>query len=511
VRQSSEASAGLVIGEGRLSIEDVAAAARGAPVRLAPSVGPRLARARAAIERLAVEERPIYGLTTGLGAAVDTRLSADDLAAFQRRAVMARAVGVGDLLTTEEVRATLVVRLAGLARGASGISPTFVDTIVSMLDTGVIPQARRIGTLGEADLSPLAQLFLPLAGSGMALWRGELLPGPEALRRAGIPVPPFGAKDGIALINANAFGVALAAMAAHEAALAIEALTVAGALSLEAFRANLSPLEPRLVALRAAPGQADAARRVLALLDGSDLHEPEQSRRVQDPLSFRCLSPVHGVVFDRLAQARAAIEADLDGAGDSPALLGGTDEILSTVNFDTTAIALTLEGLGLAASHAAALSAFRTTKLMSSGVSGLPRFLTPHGGSRTGFATVQKTAAALEAEIRHLALPLGALTMPVADGVEDFAPMTPRIAEKTRAIAQRLALLAAVEFAVAGQALTMRGSFRLGRGTGAAFQFLRAHCPALDDDRPLGAEFQQIGEAILAGELQAVLREPAAS
>ena len=147
---------------------------------------------------------------------------------------------------------------------------------------------------------------------------------------------------------------------------------------------------------------------------------------------------------------------------------------------------------------------------MSSSVSGLPRFLTPHGGSRTGFATVQKTAAALEAEIRHLALPLGALTVPVADGIEDFAPMTPRIAEKTRAIAQRLALLAAVEFAVAGQALDMRGSFRLGRGTGAAFQFLRARCPALDDDRPLGAEFQQLGEAILAGELKAALLEPAA-
>ena len=80
------------------------------------------------VERAASGERKVYGLNTGLGAAVDTALKPHEVAAFQRQAVMARAVGVGDFIDTEEVRAALFVRLAGLAHGASGLSPKVAQT-----------------------------------------------------------------------------------------------------------------------------------------------------------------------------------------------------------------------------------------------------------------------------------------------------------------------------------------------------------------------------------------------
>jgi histidine ammonia-lyase len=244
----------------------------------------------------------------------------------------------------------------------------------------------------------------------------------------------------------------------------------------------------------------------LRLLAGSDLMDTKHARRVQDPLSFRCLAPVMGAAFDQLARAEAAIDADLNGAGDSPAVLPD-DEMLSTVNFDTTALALAFEGLGLALSHAAAISVFRIAKLMSPGFSDLPRFLTRHGGSRTGFATVQKTASALEAEIRHLASPLGAMTAPVADGVEDYAPMTPRIVEKTGDIVRRLVRLAAVELTVAAQAVDLRDGDALGTGTRRAHDFVRARVTALDEDRPSGPDFEQIAQAIMAGDLRAALAD----
>jgi histidine ammonia-lyase len=231
-------------------------------VRLAALVTTRLERARVVVDRLASGERAVYGLNTGLGAAVDTALTQDDIADFQRRVVMARAVGVGDFLTTHEVRAALFVRLAGIARGASGLSPAFEAVIRDMLDKRVHPRVRRIGTLGEADLAPMAQLFLVLVGEGEAELGGEIMPGGEALRRAGIVSPPFAPKDGIALLNANAFSVGLAALAHHDAELALEASIAAGALSLEGFRANLSPLDPRVSALRPAPGQLEGSRRL---------------------------------------------------------------------------------------------------------------------------------------------------------------------------------------------------------------------------------------------------------
>jgi len=104
-----------------------------APVRVAPAAAARLKRARRIVERFAKGEQAVYGLNTGLGAAVDTALATEQVAASQRQAIMARAVGVGDFLSTDEVRATLFVRLVGLAHGASGLSPAFVGLALAAL------------------------------------------------------------------------------------------------------------------------------------------------------------------------------------------------------------------------------------------------------------------------------------------------------------------------------------------------------------------------------------------
>ncbi len=451
--------------------------------------------------RVLARGESVYGLTTGLGAAVDTKLSPASIPAFQARAIKARAVGVGELLSTEEVRAILAARLVGICHGASGLSPALAETIVAMLNAGVHPLVRRIGSLGEADLSPLAQIFLPLANSGEAEFRGAILPGGEALAAAGIALPEFGPKDGLALLNANAQGVGLAALAVDAMHKALYAGFMAAGLSLEGFRANLSPLDDGLDRLRRMPGHIVGAGWLRAILAGSGLFEPDAARRVQDPLSFRCAAPVAGHAANAVAAASLAVENELASAPDSPAVLVERDLMLSSVNFDTTELALTLEAAGLALSHMATISAARIVKLMSPAISDLPRFLTRHGGSHSGFATTQKTAAALEAEIRHLALPLGAMTLPVADGVEDYAPMTPRIVEKTHAIARRLARLAAIELVVAAEAVDLRGAITLGRGTAMAHRFVRGHVARLDDDRPMGREYEALAQAIEAGDL----------
>ena len=470
-----------------------------APVVLHECVGLRLRAARAVVRRALERGDSVYGLTTGLGAAVDARLSSEAIPAFQARAIRARAVGVGEPLTTEEVRALLFARLVSICHGASGLSPALAETIAAMLNSGVHPVVRGIGSLGEADLSPLAQAFLPLIGAGEVEFCGRILPGAEAMSAAGIALPDLGPKDGLALLNANSQSAGLAALATDALSKALQASVVAGALSLEAFRANLSPLDADLATMRGTPGHSAGTDWLRALLAGSDLFEAGAARRVQDPLSFRCLAPVAGHASRAVAAARTVVEAELASVCDSPAVLAERDIMLSSVNFDTTELALTFEAAGLALSHLAATSAARIVKLMSPAMSDLPRFLTRHGGSHSGFATSQKTVAALEAEIRHLALPLGAMTLPVADGVEDYAPMTPAIVEKAHAIARRLTRLAAIELVVAAEAVDLRGEITLGRGTAAAHAFVRIHVARLDDDRPMGREYEALALAIEAG------------
>jgi histidine ammonia-lyase len=507
VQAHADGIATIVLGGGEAcTIDTIVAVARDfAAIKLDASVPSRLAAARAVVMGALERGEKVYGLTTGLGAAVDTRLSSDAIPAFQARAIQARAVGVGERFSIEEVRAMLAVRLVGICHGASGLSPVLAETIAAMLNAGVHPVVRRIGSLGEADLSPLAQAFLPLTGSGQVEFNGAILGGGEAMAAARIALPVLGPKDGLALLNANAQSVGLAALAVDAMNTALHAGFLAGALSLEGFRANLSPLDPGAGKLRMMPGHNAGVTRLSHLLRGSDLFEPGMARRVQDPLSFRCLAPVGGHAAQAAAAAGMAVDGELASAPDSPLVLVEREAMISTVNFDTTELALTLEAAGLALSHMAAISAARIVKLMSPGMSELPRFLTRHGGSHSGFATSQKTASALEAEIRHLALPLGAMTLPVADGVEDYAPMTPRIVEKTHAIAKRLTRLAAIELVVAAEAVDLRGKIRLGGGTAAAHRFVRRHVARLDDDRPMGREYEALALALEAGELIAAV------
>ena len=501
-RKKSPALGGhVVVGSARVAVATVARISRDdTKVELSPRARSRIVAERAAVERALAGNRPVYGLTTGLGAAVDTPLPPEDVAAFQTRALRARSVAVGPRVPREAVRAAMFARIVGMAAGGSGVSPAVLDRLVALLNAGIHPAVPAIGSIGAADLAPLAHLASALIGEGEAEFRGRLMPAAEALRGAGLEPVTLGPKDGLALINSNALSVGAGALVLHDAAGLLRALDVSAALALEGFRGNLSPLDPRAQRARPAPGQAAAADRLTALLAGSELWRADAPRRLQDPLSFRCIAPVHGAASDALGLAIDAAETELNGSGDNPLVLADEDRIISTGNFDVTALALRFEHLGLALTEAASLCGERSLKLLAPRFSDLPRFLTPRGGTRTGFATVQKTIAALDAEMRHLSLPVSLGVRGVADGVEDHASLLPQAVARLRAMLERLPFLVAIELVIAAQALDLR-PVHLGPPMRQAYGAIRALVPALDEDRAMGPEIERVAAEIAAGTL----------
>src|SRR5688572_29677522 len=86
----------VALGDRAIDIAAVVRIARDhAQVGFSKAAQARLSAARAVVERFAASDVPIYGLTTGLGAGVDTRLGPAEMGAFQARAIRARSVGVG--------------------------------------------------------------------------------------------------------------------------------------------------------------------------------------------------------------------------------------------------------------------------------------------------------------------------------------------------------------------------------------------------------------------------------
>ena len=492
------------------TVSDIAAIARrDAKVAISPEVERKIIAARAVVERYVAADQPVYGLTTGLGAGVDTRLAVDDLIAFQMRVPLARAVGVGTALPREAVRAMMAARVAGMAAGGSGVSLPVFSGLVAALNAGFHPVVPSLGSIGAADLAPLAHMGRALLGDGEAEVGGVVMAAGEALEMAGLEPLPIAPKDGHALVVANSLSVGKACLCLEDIERLFDWSLAAVALNFEAFRANVTAFDDRALAVRPAFGQREAAARLRDLLSGSSLLAEGAARRLQDPLSYRCTPQVWGALLHAIGEAREITEIELASSGDNPVVLADEGLILSHGNFDMTAFVLAWERLGQALAHCAAATAYRTMKIMSGPMSELPRFLTSLGPSRAGFAAVQKTVSALEAEIRHFAAPISLTPIPVADGVEDQASMAPSVLTKTEAIVERLRYLVAIELVASAQAVELRGvQGELGAGTQQAYRQIRELVSPLDEDRAQGSDFQRLSDFIATASFQkeAILR-----
>jgi histidine ammonia-lyase len=187
------------------------------------------------------------------------------------------------------------------------------------------------------------------------------------------------------------------------------------------------------------------------------------------------------------------------------------NEILSTGNFHTTALALALDTVALALAQTAALSASRAQRMLSERLTGLPANLTPRGPSASGFAPLTKTAQALATEIRLLANPASIDPRAGAEGVEDDASNAPLAVRKLADIIGCMTHILAIELIEAAQAVDLRKPARLGQGAALAYETVRNLVPPLDRDRPLGVEVERVAKALSDGALVAALRRSGAA
>ncbi len=493
-----------------LTPADVAAVAAGRPVAVTAEARERMSQSRAEVERALAENLPVYGLTTGLGERVVEPVAAERAAEQAVRIVRGRATAVGEPLPEAFVRAAMLARLNGLCAGGAGASPTLAEALAAMLNAGVHPVVPRTASIGAGDLCLLAHIGLVVMGEGEAALAGERLDGGEALRRAGIAAPTIGPGDGLALCNGSSVAAGLAALVVHAGDRLLDAAQIAAALSMEGFRASPTPIDAQVAGVHAAPGQEWEAAGLRELLRGGALLDGSRTRRLQDPLSYRCASHVHGSLRWILDMLATAVGAALNGAGENPVVLPD-GRILSTGNFHTPALAVALDATAVAVAQTAGPAAERPARLATARLSDLPANLSPAGDGRSGVAPLLKTAQALAVEIRHRAAPLAADPRTGADGVEDDSTNAAAAAMRVHEQLERLGRLVALELVCAAQAVDLAASGRLGHGTAAAHACVRELVPPIDDDRPLGVDVDLVArELVTSGRLRERVREAVA-
>lgn len=501
MRELKRAVRPVVIGGAPISLEDLRAVAAGAPVTLDPGVAARVAPSRALVERLLSRGETVYGVNTGFGELKSVRIADADLAQLQVNLLRSHASGMGPDLEPRIVRLMLALRAHSLSLGASGVRLALIQHIVRMIERDLLPAVPSRGSLGASgDLIPLSHLALGVIGEGEMRVDGRTVPIADVYRGAGMAPLPLEAKEGLALINGTQAMTAVGAAALIEAGQVLRGAHLACALSVEAARGSRSPFDPRVHRLRPHPGQADSARVLWALLEGSGiLASHAECGKVQDPYSIRCAPQVLGASIQAVRVARETVLTEVNSVTDNPLCFAAEGDVVSAGNFHGEPVAQALDYFAIGMAEVGALAERRTYLLLDAAKSGLPPFLAPNPGLETGLMIVQYLQAALVSENRMLAQPASVDSVPTSAGQEDHVSMGMHAALKALTLVRNVRRIIAGELLCAAQGIHTLRPLRSTRRLEAALDAVRSDVPPLTTDRRSDGDLALLDASIESG------------
>ena len=493
---------------GNTPLTDWRAIYRGADVHLAPDTLRAAARSADAVEAILARGEPIYGINTGFGKLASVRIEHEDLARLQRNIVLSHAAGVGPAMPVPVARLMLALKLASLARGASGVRPETLGLLAALLERGMTPVIPAQGSVGASgDLAPLSHMAAALIGVGEMIVDGVVRPAGEALAEAGLVPLTLGPKEGLALLNGTQFSTAYALAGLFEAEMLLQSALVAGALSTEAAKGSDTPFDPRIHALRGHRGQIETAAALRALMRGSGIRAShvKDDDRVQDPYCLRCQPQVMGAALDILRQAATTLEIEANGVTDNPLILVGDDgpEALSGGNFHAEPVAFAADMIALALCEIGSISERRTAMLVDPALSRLPAFLTKKPGPNSGFMIPQVTAAALVSENKQKAYPASVDSIPTSANQEDHVSMAAHGARRLMGMAENLTAVIGIEWLAAVQGCDFHDPLQSSQILEGARALIRARVPTLDEDRHFHPDMREAIDLVRAGALAA--------
>ncbi|KZE38587.1 histidine ammonia-lyase [Bhargavaea cecembensis] len=470
----------------------------GVEVKISNHAMERVRASRKRIEKQLKDGRVIYGVNTGFGKLSDVEIPEDDIAQLQLNLIRADVVGVGEPFSKQIVRAMMVLRANALAKGFSGIKEDTLQLLVDMINREVHPVVPCKGSVGASgDLAPLAHIAIVLLGEGRAEYNGEVLPGGEALKRAGLEPVTLQAKEGLALINGTQAMTANGVIGLNEAERLGLAADMAASLTMEALQGIITAFDNELLAVRPHKELEFVASRIRGWLDGSKRITSQGQIRMQDAYSIRCIPQVHGASWQSLQYVEDRLNVEMNSATDNPIILEN-GEVISGGHFHGQPIALAMDFMKVGAAEWANISERRIERLINPQLSGLSPFLAKDPGLETGLMVAQYAAAALVSENKVLAHPASVDSIPTSANQEDHVSMGTIGSRQVREIIHNSARVIAIEMICASQAIYLEQvENQLAPATRTYLKKIREICPPLDGDRDISVEMEALAQYLL--------------
>lgn len=446
-------------------------------------------------------DKIIYGINTGFGPMAQYKIEDDKQVELQYNLIRSHAAGAGDLLPGPYVKASMLARLVSILQGYSGIHPSSVHLLRSLIVHNVYPCIPEHGGVGASgDLVQLSHLALALIGEGEVTYRDRVRPANEVFKELGLEPIRIVLREGLSLINGTSVMTGIGIINVIRARQLLDWSLVSGALINEIVHSFDDHFSMELNRVKKHAGQSRVAGTLEKVLSTSHLidrreeyfyHNNEDERifkrKVQEYYSLRCIPQILGAVCDTIGAAEAVVMDEMNSVSDNPIVDPEKRNVYHGGNFHGDYVALEMDKLKIAVTRMSMLSERHLAFLCNPKQNEfLPPFVNlGQLGLNLGMQGVQFTSTSTVAENQALSNPMYVHSIPTNNDNQDIVSMGTNAAMLTKKVIdnafqvlaiEMIALLQAVDYLEVGKSLS--------EVTSACYKQMREVVPVFRDDAP---------------------------
>lgn len=500
----------IVLGS-RMTLDEFVEIVRfGSKVEFSDEYAERVNKARKLVDGWVEEGRVMYGITTGFGVLCTKSISKEETAKLQRNIILTHSVSVGEPLSIEQTRAVMLMVLQNAGQGYSGIRLEVLEMYRQFLNLGLTPFAPREGSVGYLNIE--AHIALVLIGEGKAYYKGELLPAGEALDKIGLKPIELSSKEGLVLVNGTTSPTALGALALYDMIKAAKSADIIGAMTLEVLKGNLKAFDERVMSIKPHKEQANTAANIRKLLEDSQIMKHCGGQRLQDALSLRCMSQLHGAAFKTLTDAKEVFETEINSCCDNPIIWTKEDDeqAISNGNCDASYVGIEMDSACIAATVIAKMSERRNSRLIDGNTSEYPWFLVKKPGLNSGLMIPQYSQAGILNDMKILCHPATIDNIPTCGNQEDYVSMGYNACKKGIQVAEKLEYILAIELLSVYQAHQfLEEGLKPGKAVKAVLEEIKSRVPVMEEDIYLYPYIEELRDMIHSGRIISIAEEKA--